>query len=249
MSKPREIILLGLAIGTMLEGWPARAGAQEVKVRAQIAVSGAKAEKKSANASGDLSNIVLWLSPADGRALGKPSGGSAAPPAITQQNKSFTPHVSAVQVGTSVQFPNRDRILHNVFSLHDGRQFDLGFYEAGSAKSVRFDKLGVSYLFCNIHPEMTAAVVTVDTPYFAVSDSAGHVTIPDVAEGKYILHVWWEQSLSEDLKKLEREVTVNSGRANLGVVMLTANPRFTSQHKNKYGQDYIPPAGIDYNRP
>jgi len=228
---------------------PQFTAAQGVTVTAQVEIADTKPVEKGAAAGTDLSNVVIWLTPADGRTLAKLVETKAPVPTITQQNKSFTPHVLAVQVGTAVLFPNRDRFLHNVFSLHEGRQFDLGFYEAGSAKSVRFDRPGVSYLFCNIHPEMTAAVVAVETPYFALSDSSGHLTIPGVAEGKYILHVWSERSLAEDLKKLEREVNISAGAANLGVITLQPNPNFTTAHKNKYGQDYVPPAAGDYNHP
>jgi plastocyanin len=221
---------------------------QEAVVTAQVEISGLKPAKQSSG-SRDFSNVVIWLTPADGRTLPKTAEAKGPTPTITQQNKSFSPHILVVQVGTAVLFPNRDRFLHNVFSLHEGKQFDLGFYEAGSAKSVRFDRPGVSYLFCNIHPEMTAAVVAVETPYFALSDAVGRVTIAGVAEGKYRLHVWSEQSVTEDLKKLEREVTIVTGNSNLGVIAVEANPNFNAAHKNKYGQDYVPPATADYSRP
>jgi plastocyanin len=222
--------------------------AQQATVTAQVEMTGVKPAKKSAAAARDLSGVVLWLAPANSRTV--PAGDSKRPmPTITQQNKSFTPHVLAVQVGTSVLFPNKDRFLHNVFSLHDGRQFDLGFYEAGSAKSVRFDRAGVSFLFCNIHPEMAAAVIALETPYFATSDSSGRLIITGVAAGNYVLHVWSEQSLPEQLKNLEREVKVVPGDVNLGSIRLSANPNFTTAHKNKYGQDYVPPVSSEYGHP
>ena len=240
-------IALGFVLGILLIGGDA--WAQRRSVSAAVEITGGKAAKKGDAPGADLSGVVIWLTPADGRAL--PSAGELKRPrpTITQQNKSFTPHVLVVQVGTSVLFPNKDRFLHNVFSLHDGRQFDLGFYEAGSAKSVHFDRSGVSYLFCNIHPEMTAAVIAVETPYFGASDASGKIAIPDIADGKSILHVWYERSLPEDLNKLEREVDVASGSADLGVLRVQANPYFTSAHKNKYGQDYVPPASSDYSHP
>ena len=222
---------------------------QEATVTARVEISGLKPAKKGSRPAADLSNVVIWLTPLDGQTLPKAGDAKGPAPAITQQNKSFTPHILAVQVGTAVLFPNRDHFLHNVFSLHDGRQFDLGFYEAGSSKAVRFDRPGVSYLFCNIHPEMTAAVIAVETPYFALSDAAGRLTIPGVAEGQYKLHVWSEQSLAEDLKKLEKEVNITPSNANLGLITLQANPNFLTAHKNKYGQDYVPPATADYNHP
>jgi plastocyanin len=221
--------------------------AQQSTVTAQVEISGLQPAKKGS--ATDLGKVVLWLTPIGAAAFAKMPDLEAPLPTITQFNKSFAPHVLAVQVGASVLFPNRDRFLHNVFSLHEGKQFDLGFYEAGSSKTVRFDRPGVSYLFCNIHFEMTAAVVVVPTPYFALSDPSGRLTVPGVANGRYVLHVWSEQSLPEDLKKLEREVTVEGPATNLGAIRLSANPNFTSAHKNKYGQDYVPPSSADYNHP
>src|SRR2546429_5288913 len=104
---------------------------------------------------------------------------------VVQKNKSFQPHLTVVRVGSVVDFPNRDPFFHNVFSLFDGKRFDLGLYEAGATNSVRFDHAGVSFLFCNIHPEMSAVVIALDTPYYAVTDKSGGLAIPNVTDGKY----------------------------------------------------------------
>lgn len=223
-------------------------------VTIKVEISNAQAEKKTgpARQAGDLSNIVIWLMP-----LGS-EGGSAsdavaghAPPQIAQINKNFDPHVLVIQMGTPVQFPNKDPFLHNVFSLFDGKRFDLGFYEAGSSKTVHFDRAGVSFLFCNIHPEMSGAVVAVDTPYFGISDRNGRVNIANVPDGRYQLNVWYERSLPEDLKAAARTVTISDSARNLEPVRIVENPNFTLEHKNKYGQDYIPPANGSpaYNHP
>jgi plastocyanin len=197
----------------------------------------------------DASNIVVWLS-----SLSSASGASSADrpsPRITQINKSFDPHVIVIQVGTPVEFPNKDPFLHNVFSLFDGKRFDLGFYEAGSSKTVHFDRPGVSYLFCNIHPEMSGAVIAVDTPYFGISDRGGRVSIPGVPDGRYQLSVWYERSLPEDLRSAGRTVTISDSARSLETVRVTENPNFSLEHKNKYGQDYVPPSNPSpaYNRP
>jgi plastocyanin len=248
MNRGFHFRICAVAFASLLFLSGARVFGQQATVIAQVEMGGPKQVKKSGGSAQDLSNVVIWLSPVGGHALA--SGDAKRPtPTITQQNKSFMPHVLAVQVGTSVLFPNKDRFLHNVFSLHDGRQFDLGFYEAGSAKTIRFDRSGVSFLFCNIHPEMTAAVIAVETPYLATSDATGKLSITGVAEGKYMLHVWAERSLPEELKKLEREVNVSSREVNLGPIQLNTNPNFTTAHKNKYGQDYVPPASSDYSHP
>jgi len=154
-----------------------------------------------------------------------------------------------VRVGSTVDFPNRDPFFHNVFSLFDGKRFDLGLYEAGATNSVRFDREGISYLFCNIHPEMSAVVVTVNTPYSAVSDKSGAVSISSVPDGRYELHLWYERSLPEDLKRLVRTVHISSTSHDLRTLKVPLNPNFTTSHKNKYGQDYEPPPPQGYGHP
>jgi plastocyanin len=223
-----------------------------VTVKVEIVNPQAAKKPAAAKESADLSNIVVWLTP-----LAPPTGAGSPPlpthpsPQIAQINKSFDPHVLVIQVGTPVQFPNRDPFLHNVFSLFDGKRFDLGFYEAGSSKTVHFDRPGVSFLFCNIHPEMSGAVIAVDTPYFGMSDRNGRVALAGVPDGRYQLNVWYERSLPEDLKAASRTVTISDVTRTLEPVRVVENPNFTLEHKNKYGQDYIPPANSSpvYNHP
>ena len=102
----------------------------------------------------------------------------------------FVPRVLAVRVGTSVEMPNSDRLLHNVFSFRDGKIFDLGLYPVGASQTVKFDQPGLSRIFCNIHPTMAAYVLAVDSDYFAVSDAQGRFTIASVPPGTYTYHVW-----------------------------------------------------------
>lgn len=193
----------------------------------------------------DAADVVIWLIPLDA-----PTKTPTLPertPQIIQRNKTFEPHVLAVQVGTVVAFPNEDPFFHNIFSLFDGKRFDLGLYEAGSTRTVRFDRAGVSFLFCNIHPEMSAVVVAVGSPYYAVSDKDGHVTLPNVPDGRYEVRVWFERSMPEELKKLTQVVTISDSNRALGTIRVTDNPNFSAAHKNKYGQDYVPPATTGYN--
>ena len=222
--------------------------------RAQSSVS-AQAEFENGGAADKTgkpgripSDVVVWLKPLDPGAAADPAVHvKTKKPVLVQFHKSFEPHLLVVRVGTSVDFPNRDPFFHNVFSLFDVKRFDLGLYEAGATNTVRFDRVGVSFLFCNIHPQMSAVVVAVDTPYFGKSDSTGHVAFDGVPEGRYELHVWYERSLPDDLKKLTREVVISSPTSNLGAIKLVDNPNFTPAHKNKYGQDYTPPPGNDYD--
>ena len=231
----------------------AQTGLAPVTVKVEIVNPQAAKKPAAAREPADLSNIVIWLTPlapAAGAASSAPPSGHSTPQ-IAQIDKSFDPHVLVIQVGTPVQFPNKDPFLHNVFSLFDGKRFDLGFYEAGSSRTVHFDRPGVSFLFCNIHPEMSGAVVAVDTPYFGMSDRNGRVAIPNVPDGRYQLNVWYERSLPEDLKAAARTVTISEATRTLDPVRVVENPNFTLEHKNKYGQDYIPPANTSptYNHP
>ena len=221
-------------------------------VSAHVEIRGKPNSKpeKGDMARADLSDVVLWLTPLDRPA---PEVALTQQPRkrlqLTQKNKSFQPHVLVVPAGSTVDFPNRDPFFHNVFSLFDGKRFDLGLYEAGASNSVRFDRLGVSFLFCNIHPEMSAVVIAVDTPYHGVSDRAGKITIPNVPDGKYKMHVWYERSLPEDLRTLMRIVSMSSTSRGLGTISVPVNPNFSAAHKNKYGQDYIPPPAQGYPHP
>jgi plastocyanin len=230
----------------------AQTGVPPVTVKVEIVNPQAAKKPAAARESVDLSKIVVWLTPlaAGGGTISSPSSSHAAPQ-IAQLNKSFDPHILVIQVGTPVQFPNKDPFLHNVFSLFDGKRFDLGFYEAGSSKTVHFDRPGVSFLFCNIHPEMSGAVIAVDTPYFGMSDRNGRVALSNVPDGRYQLNVWYERSLPEDLKNSGRTVTISDATRSLEPVRVVENPNFTLEHKNKYGQDYIPPANTTpaYNHP
>jgi plastocyanin len=239
-----------IAVYLLASGLAARA--QEAQVTAQIEVVRSRADKHSKKASStgatEPSDVVIWLTPKDSAAPAA-SGSAQLLPRLVQHNKQFEPRLLVVRVGTLVQFPNEDHFLHNVFSLYDGKRFDLGFYEAGSSRSVRFDRLGVSFLFCNIHPEMSAMVVAVDTPYFGISDGTGRIVVPTVPDGVYVLHVWWERSLADELKGLERTVNISSSERALGAIRVIENPKFTLAHKNKYGQDYAPPSSSDYSQP
>ena len=230
----------------------AQTGLPPVTVKVEIVSPHAPKKPAGARESADLSNIVIWLKPLAPSTDAVSTPPSSHPsPQIAQINKSFDPHILVIQVGTPVQFPNKDPFLHNVFSLFDGKRFDLGFYEAGSSKTVHFDRPGVSFLFCNIHPEMSGAVVAVDTPYFGMSDRNGRVSIQNVPDGRYQLNVWYERSLPEDLKAAGRTVSISDATRFLDPVRVVENPNFTLEHKNKYGQDYIPPANGTpaYNRP
>jgi len=248
---------LGWLVALFAYAWASAspAAAQVSAVTAEVTVSkpapGAHQHGTAAKRE-DESQVVVWLTPLDPPAANDaaPSPATAAKgPELVQRNKSFEPHAIVVQVGSLIQFPNKDPFFHNIFSMYDGKRFDLGLYEAGTTRSVRFDRPGVSFLFCNIHAEMSAVVIVVDTPYFAMSDRTGHLTIPNVPDGRYQLHVWYERSLPENLKGLSRVVTISQNTRALAPIHVVDNPNFTFAHKNKYGEDYVPPPTEGYQHP
>jgi hypothetical protein len=178
---------------------------------------------------------VIWLTPA------RPGGAPLVTPGsftLLQKNKMFSPHLLVVPVGSIVEFPNADPFFHNVFSLFDGRRFDLGLYEAGSKRSVVFSREGTSYIFCNIHSEMSAVVIALSTPYISVANTQGVFHIKDAPAGDYDLHVWVEGQKQTSLDRLTRRVHVAREAANLGEISLGQPEQ--QQHQNKFGQPYEP---------
>jgi hypothetical protein len=187
-----------------------------------------------------VANVVVWLSPL------KPNGITPVIPArqplyrLVQKDKMFTPHLLVVPTGTQVEFPNQDPFFHNVFSLFNGKRFDLGLYESGTSRSVRFDREGVSYIFCNIHPEMGAVVLALNTPYYGISGEDGVVTLHNVSAGSYRLNVWSENGQLGDPNVSQRVVQVSTDPVYLGDIMLRATTDALAHHKNKFGEDYAP---------
>ena len=178
---------------------------------------------------------VVWLRPLE------PIDPPPAPHktyTLVQKDRSFVPHLLVVPTGSQVSFPNEDPFYHNVFSLFDGKRFDLGLYEAGSTKTVTFSREGVSFIFCNIHPEMSAVVVALSTPFYGTADGSGSATLRDVPAGSYELHVWAEGVPQPVLEKLTRRVRVTAGEGELGDVTIPAMPTRATVHLNKFGQPY-----------
>jgi plastocyanin len=192
----------------------------------------------SVKSDADLSGVVVSLTPVDEAKAAE----LKRPPiraTLVQKNKAFSPHILVIPPGSVVQFPNRDPFFHNVFSLFEGKRFDLGLYESGSTRSVKFDRPGVSYVFCNIHPQMSAIVIALDTPYYALADKAGNIRISDVMPGQYLMQIWAEGLNTEDMQGLFRRVTVDQDVVDLGKIEVPSLESL-AQHKNKYGREYDP---------
>jgi plastocyanin len=126
---------------------------------------------------------------------------------MEQNHKQFAPRVLAVPVGSQVAFPNHDRFFHNVFSLSTTKPFDLGVFNMNMSRDVTFDRPGTVQVLCNLHALMTAYVVVLEEPYFAVTDASGRFTLRDVPPGRYRVRVWNERSR----RGLEKDVELGAG--------------------------------------
>jgi plastocyanin len=220
---------------------PRAVRAADVSVRVTVTHQHNPAASKHPSNAG----VVIWLT--------SDSDGSTPPVArpkqrytLVQKDKQFSPHILVVPTGSSVEFPNMDPFFHNVFSLFNGKRFDLGLYEAHTQRSVQFDRDGISYIFCNIHPEMGAVILTLSTPYYAISSYDGSVVLHNVPPGSYRLHVWAENVPNDRLEGLSRNVEAGQQNADLGALSIETSGDVMSHHKNKFGESYAPVAKDPY---
>jgi plastocyanin len=188
----------------------------------------------------DYSGVVVWLEPVSGPVV-MPAASRHAE--MLQKNKMFTPHVLAITVGTTVDFPNRDFIFHNAFSNYNGETFDIGLYPPRTTKSTVFSRAGVVRVFCNIHPTMSAVIVVLKSPYYSVSDKNGAVQIANVPEGSYRLHVFHERATEQTLEALSRVLEVPAEGVQLPAISVSESGYLQLPHKNKFGKDYPPVTG------
>jgi len=179
-----------------------------------------------------VNETLVWLEPL-GRAPKRP----AAAFTMTTRSKTFLPHVLAVPAGSTIAFPNEDPIAHNLFSLTPGNTFDLGLYRRGAGKDHKFETPGVVNVYCNVHPNMSAVVHVMTTPYYGFTDVNGNYSF-DIPPGKYRVTAWNEQGGSAS-----SDVEIKNDGAVAGATLLTIDGRnFRSvQHTNKFGQAYRTP--------
>ena len=133
-----------------------------------------------------LADAVVFLESREARLAVRPANGIE----MAQANRQFDPRVLVVPVGSSVEFPNRDTVRHHVYSFSPAKTFELKLYTGTPATPVVFDKTGVAVLGCNIHDNMAAWVVVVDTPYYGRTAASGAVALANVPPGSYRLRVW-----------------------------------------------------------
>jgi plastocyanin len=151
----------------------------------------------SGQVSGVAGQSVVYVDAISGKTFPPPT----QHPVVDQRGLVFQPHLTAVQVGTTVDFLNSDSVAHNVFwtSIGGNKKLahNLGTWPKGERKSFKFDTPGAVPILCNVHPEMTAYLVVVPTPYFAISDQTGNYKIENVPDGSYTATAWHEGSKNQ----------------------------------------------------
>ena len=212
LAASTVILTLALASGAM----PASAGT----------VGGAIVLTKDGAPKKDAAGVVVYL-----ENVAVPGPAQAAQ-AIHQRELTFTPGLLVVVKGTTVEFPNDDKVFHNVFSVSKAAKFDLGLYKSGSTKSVTFETPGVVDVYCNIHPQMVAKIRVVENAFFAVTKADGAFQIPNVPAGTYPIVAW--QAFGE-----EKRGEVKVGASGTSTIRFTlAEGQAPQRHTRKDGTPY-----------
>jgi plastocyanin len=202
----RRLLLAGVPLLALGAGRPAApVGVATATVEGRVVISralstrrprfriyaepGMGAQPPAATEQDERGNIVVYVE----RVPEGTTPAEAERAVLRQHGERFTPHVLPVVRGAVVEFPNDDALFHNVFSLSRARAFDLGRYPRGSSRSATFDRTGVVQVFCHIHSDMSAVVLVLDNPYFAVPDAEGRYQIPRLPAGDYTVLAWHER--------------------------------------------------------
>lgn len=222
-----SFFLAAVPVGTM--------AAQVASVKGRVVIS-----ERPGDQTDDLQNVVIFLEP-----FGASSRAGQATPAPTNtvialNSRQFSPRVRVVMEGSKVEFPNQDPFSHNVFSKMNGG-FDTGTFGRGKVRDQTFREPGVYALYCNVHPRMTAFVITLTTPHHTQAGLDGRFVLDSVPPGRYKLHAWHDRT-----SEVVRDITVPaSGAANLRVDLDARGYKYV-QHKNKFGQVYTSASGDRY---
>jgi plastocyanin len=192
-------------------------------VRGHVTIKRGRRDKK------DRSNVVIFV---QGVPDSRPEP-LAQPVVIDQTDKKFDPRVTVIPVGSTVDFPNNDRVFHNVFSVSRPATFDLGLYKSGTSKSVVFEDAGVVDVYCNIHPEMAAKVVVVDTEHHVVTGADGGFSLDGIPPGTYSLVAW-----QADGDPFEGQVEVKAGKTTSLDIELREERWAQDRHTRKDGTPY-----------
>lgn len=171
-----------LALALALLAVPLHAG--EIRGRVQLLAKGGKGPARGS----DVRQAVVYFEPAGPAPLRTPE----TPFQMVTERKELVPRVLVVPRGSRVRFPNQDPILHNVFSVSSPNQFDLGLYRQGPGKEKRFEEAGLVRVYCNVHHNMVAYILVLNTPYSASPNAAGEFVLTGLPRGPGKLVVWHE---------------------------------------------------------
>ena len=141
---------------------------------------------------------------------------STEAPVINQTGNKYLPHLLAVVAGTKVVFRSGDPELHNVYARANKKTLFNRAVLTGQQFERTFEELGVVHLACNIHREMSADIVVLQNPFFAIPDQAGHFTIEKLPAGSYTVRVWGE-AMSDEQKAKKIPVTVGGAQGPLQI--------------------------------
>lgn len=185
-------------------------------------------QSKLENQNAELKNTIVYFEPAYQLSSILPKTNAV----ISTRNKEFQPNVLAITAGSTINFPNMDRILHNVFSVSPMSEFDLGLYSAGSSKDVVFNHPGVIYVHCNVHHSMQADILVMDTPYFTQVKSDGSFELKNIPEVSGTLNIWHPRG---NIQRLQ--LNKNSNHKNINQSVVITRPE-VPKHSNKFGKAY-----------
>lgn len=177
----------------------------------------------------DRSNVVVFL---EGVHSDADSELRLDRPVISQNNRQFSPRVLPIVKGTTVEFPNDDTILHNIFSLSKTNRFDLDIYRPGKSKSVTFPEPGLVKVYCNIHSSMSCSIIVLNNSCFGISNREGMSVISGIPDGEYVLRSWHEYG-----GEFRKKVSLSGGSVTRLPVIIQEEHRSLS-HKNKFGKPY-----------
>lgn len=210
--KTRRLLLSLLFIGQVVEAAQIRGRVSFVTRRGQKPV---------------IEQTVVSLEPSTNVKPGAPERF-----VVTTRSKTLLPHVLAIPAGSTVRFPNEDPVTHNLFSVSPSNPFDLGLYRSGTGKEKKFDCPGVVQVYCNVHPNMSAVIHVMGTPYFTFAAADGSFELKDVPPGAYRLRAW------NEFGETAMELTVSASAQPPVALVIDSTRRRTTQHMNKYGQPY-----------
>jgi len=213
----RTLTVVGVSVIALLAAAPALAETGSIAGTVKV-LSGGKARS-------NRSGVVISVE-------GVKSAPSRMRAKVRQRNKTFVPGLTVVTKNSVVEFPNEDKIFHNVFSLSRPARFDLGLYKSGTSKSVKVRRKGEVTVYCNIHPEMVSTIKVVDTPFYAVTGKDGSFRIDGIPPGTYPITSW--QAFGKGTKKM---VTIRAGKTTTVEIGVEAGKK-PKRHTRKDGTPY-----------